>query len=179
MAEAHAQHGHNDGIIEGDNPLPRWWLGILAATIVFGYGYWVYYHVGGLAPGQIGEYERAQAEEARRAAAQKPATDELLQALAADPQTVGEGAKVFAQSCASCHGDRAEGKIGPNLTDGYWLHGGKPMDLHAIVQDGFLDKGMPAWGGQLGPTRTRAVVAYVVSLRGTNVPGKEPQGQPE
>ncbi len=37
---------------------------------------------------------------------------------------------------------------------------------------------MPAWMNQLGPTRVQAVVAYVLTLRNTDVTGKEPQGQP-
>ncbi|TPD49972.1 MAG: cytochrome C oxidase Cbb3, partial [Thalassolituus maritimus] len=32
--------GHSyDGIEELDNPLPRWWVGMFWATIVFGFGY--------------------------------------------------------------------------------------------------------------------------------------------
>ena len=36
--------GHEwDGIKELDTPMPRWWLGILYATIVWAIGYWVVY----------------------------------------------------------------------------------------------------------------------------------------
>ena len=35
---------------------------------------------------------------------------------------------------------------------------------------------MPAWGQVLGPTSTQQVVAYVLSLKDTNVPGKAPEG---
>ena len=36
--------GHEwDGIKELDTPMPRWWLGILWATIVWAIGYWVVY----------------------------------------------------------------------------------------------------------------------------------------
>jgi cytochrome c oxidase cbb3-type subunit 3 len=36
---------------------------------------------------------------------------------------------------------------------------------------------MPAWGPQLGLERVQAVVAYVLTLKDTNVPGgKAPQG---
>ena len=36
---------------------------------------------------------------------------------------------------------------------------------------------MPSWGPVLGPAKVSEVVAYVLSLRNTNVPGKEPQGE--
>ena len=36
--------GHEwDGIKELDTPMPRWWLGIFWATIVWAIGYWVVY----------------------------------------------------------------------------------------------------------------------------------------
>jgi hypothetical protein len=38
---------------------------------------------------------------------------------------------------------------------------------------------MPGWEAQLGPTKTSRVAAYVLSLKNTNVPGKERQGEEE
>jgi cytochrome c oxidase cbb3-type subunit 3 len=36
--------GHQwDGIKELNNPLPRWWLYVLYATILWSFGYWVVY----------------------------------------------------------------------------------------------------------------------------------------
>ena len=36
--------GHEwDGIKELDTPMPKWWLGIFYATIVWAIGYWVVY----------------------------------------------------------------------------------------------------------------------------------------
>ena len=36
--------GHEwDGIRELDTPLPRWWLGIFYATIIWSIGYWIVY----------------------------------------------------------------------------------------------------------------------------------------
>ncbi len=169
------EHQH-DGIREYDNPLPNWWLAIFIGTIVFGYGYWMHFHVAGTGQGLIAEYQAAEAEAARRAAATRPLTDEVLLALAKDPQTTASGEKVFAQNCVACHGAQGEGKIGPNLTDEFWIHGGKPTDIFGTVNKGWVDKGMPAWGPSLGAERVRAVVAFVLTRRGLNLPGKEPQG---
>ena len=56
--------------------------------------------------------------------------------------------------CVVCHADQGQGNIGPNLTDKYWIHGAQPVDNHRVVTEGVLDKGMAAWGRQLGPRRT-------------------------
>jgi len=68
--------------------------------------------------------------------------------------------------------------VGPNLTDKFWIHGAGPEDLLKAVNEGFPDKGMPPWGKMLGDEKTRNVVAFVLTLKGKNLPGKEPQGNP-
>ena len=50
------------------------------------------------------------------------------------------------------------------------------MDILRTVTDGVPAKGMAAWGGQLGPRRVEQVTAFVLSIRNTEVVGKEPQG---
>jgi cytochrome c oxidase cbb3-type subunit 3 len=104
-------------------------------------------------------------------------SNESLRLVSTLSDRVAEGRDIFMKHCVACHAERAQGNIGPNLTDQYWIHGGEPMDLHRTVMDGVLDKGMTAWGRQLGPRRVESVVAYVLTLRNTNEPGKEPQGE--
>ncbi|MEM9692366.1 MAG: cytochrome c, partial [Myxococcota bacterium] len=97
--------------------------------------------------------------------------------LVANAGSVSQGQKVFNTHCVTCHGDKAEGKIGPNLTDKFWLNGdGSLMSIYKVVDQGVADKGMVPWGGTLSPGDLRKVVAYVGSVRDTNIPGKEPQG---
>lgn len=171
-----------DDIEEMDNHLPNWWLFILWTTIIFSFGYWFYYHASGTGPGSLEAYkaEKAEAAEiARKIAASKPLSDEVLLALVQDPVALEQGKAQFTQQCASCHGQKGEGLIGPNLTDAFWLHGGKPMDIHKTVSDGVVAKGMPAWGPVLGAERVRSIVAYVLTIKNTQVPGKAPQGEPE
>jgi cytochrome c oxidase cbb3-type subunit 3 len=80
--------------------------------------------------------------------------------------------------CVQCHADRGQGNIGPNLTDDYWLSGGgKLEELYQIVSDGRPQQGMPNWGQKLRPLELAQVVAYVGTLRSTNVPGRAPQGR--
>jgi cytochrome c oxidase cbb3-type subunit 3 len=103
-------------------------------------------------------------------------TDESLLLMTSVPDRLAEGRALFEQFCVVCHASEGQGNVGPNLTDAYWLHGNKPLDIHKTVTEGVPDKGMAAWGNQLGPRRVQTVVAYVLTLIGKNVPGKAPQG---
>jgi cytochrome c oxidase cbb3-type subunit 3 len=163
-----------DGIEEADNRLPNWWLLTFYAAMVFAVGYWVYYH--SLAAGKL-PYAAYQHERSQQLEGGGDVSDEQLLALAADPLTVPEGKRVFETTCVPCHGERAEGKIGPNLTDAYWLHGASPTEIYTTIFDGVPDNGMQPWGGTLGPAKVKQVTAYVLSIMNSNVPGKEPQGE--
>jgi cytochrome c oxidase cbb3-type subunit III len=135
-------------------------------------------HVGRL-PRETFQMEMAAAAEAQLARMSTGGpTDESLALMATIPAKVAEGRKIFEQYCVVCHADQGQGLVGPNLTDNFWLHGSKPMDLHKVVTSGVPAKGMAAWGNQLGPARVEAAVVYVLSIRGKNLPGKAPGGQP-
>lgn len=170
-----------DGIQEHDNDLPRWWLWTFYGAILFSVGYWFHYHTFGVGAHPMAAYEAeqaavraAEADRIKKAGAVTPA---MLVALSRDAGTLEQGKAVFTTTCASCHGPSGGGVIGPNLTDAYWLHGGAPESVYTIIRDGFLAKGMPAWGPQLGEERVRAAAAYVISIKNTNVAGgKAPQG---
>ncbi len=169
-----------DGIREYDNPLPRWWVLIFWGSFIFAVGYFLWYTVLGKGKSRLEEYRedvaQAQALQEKRAASEK-VTEKGLEKLMQTPATVKAGSAVFHSRCVPCHGDHAQGIIGPNLTDSYWIHGnGTLMDIFNTVDKGVPDKGMPTWGKQLKPTELRAVVAYVGTLRNTNVKGKAPQG---
>lgn len=165
-----------DGILEADNRLPRWWLGIFFASSVFAAGYWITYEQWRFASYPAEQYREQIA--AAAASGEGEITDELLRLLAADDEIVRRGRGVFETNCVVCHGSRAEGNIGPNLTDGVWIHGGGPIDIHRTVHEGVGARGMPAWGAALGPRSVQAVTAYLLTLRDTNVPGRAPEGEP-
>ncbi len=173
-----------DGIIEHDNQLPRWWLYTLFLAMVFAAGYWSYYHSWDKGELPSKEYARVKAAElaaeAERMKAAAEVTPEMLATLVKDPKTVEQGKQIFEANCVTCHEQGGKGNVGPNLTDDYWLHGGKPMDIIKTVREGFTAKQMPAWGKTLGEPNVRAVAAYVITLKGTNVAGgKAPQGEKE
>ncbi|RMG42327.1 MAG: cytochrome oxidase subunit III [Candidatus Dadabacteria bacterium] len=184
MAERDELLEHNyDGIQEYDNDLPRWWLGIFVLTTIFAVGYIFYTH-SGMFESQKERLARRLAEiEALKSAKQKSSssaaiTEQALLALTKDKNALEEGKTIFAQKCAACHGQHGEGLIGPNLTDDYWLHGGKITDLVKVVTNGVLEKGMLAWKGVLKEDQINNVVAYIWTLHGTNpTNAKAPQGK--
>lgn len=169
-----------DGIQEFDNRLPNWWLFTLYGSIVFSVGYWLFYETFGVGLTQDAGWRReeeiaAQAQVEREMG--KEVTDESLLLLTKVPAQLEAGAKVFQQKCAQCHGAQGTGEIGPNLTDRFWLHGPAPLQIYGTVMNGVLDKGMQAWKDQLGPVRVRQVVAYVLSRKDLDLPGKPAQGK--
>jgi cytochrome c oxidase cbb3-type subunit 3 len=173
-----------DGIQEYDNELPRWWLYTLYGCVVFAIGYWAAYHSFQSADLPQAAYDK-QVAAARAAEAEKiknlgAVTPEALVTLSKDAATVEKGKQVFASTCALCHRADGGGNVGPNLTDDSWIHGGKPDQIYKTVDQGAAGTAMIAWGGQLGVEKTQAVVAYVLTLKGTNVKdGKAPQGTVE
>lgn len=171
-----------DGIREYDNPLPRWWVNIFWASFVFSIGYFIHYVIAekgeSVRDGYSAEVREAREREAQLAMGDK-VSEEGLAKLMANPSILADAKLLFGQRCSPCHGEQAQGKIGPNLTDNSWIHGrGKLMDIHEVVSNGVSAKGMPAWSRQLTPIELNKVVAYVGSLRGRNVPGKAPEGTP-
>jgi len=170
-----------DGIQEYDNPLPRWWVMIFWATIIFTPIYILFYHFG---PGLLEheKYERSvQAfyeRQAKELASMGEVTDDTLLTLKENPAMLSQGQQIFRTKCSPCHGMFGEGNIGPNLTDDYWIHGARPTNIYHTITEGVPDKGMLTWKNQLPPAKIMAVAAYVLTLHGTNPPNpKPPQGK--
>lgn len=167
-----------DGIQEMDSRLPNWWLWSFYLACIFAVFYWVNWHTLGTGDTPYEAYLKEQAVAAAKMAAEmqkNPITEEALLKARDNPAFVAEGRKIFEQICAQCHLPDASGKIGPNLTDRYWINGGRPMDIYNTVMNGGRpDKGMQAWKVN-GPLFVQRAVAYVLTLRNTNVPGKAPE----
>lgn len=168
-----------DGIQEYDNDLPRWWLWLFAITIIVAIVYPFIYDFG---PGEFAsetvDSEVAAIKQNNQLAAPAVSTSEqdLLQ-LVSQTNVINQGKDIYNTRCMPCHGDKGQGMIGPNLTDEYWIHGGKISEVRAIVVNGVLEKGMLAWKDQLTPDQINAVVAFVWSLYGSNPANpKAPEG---
>jgi cytochrome c oxidase cbb3-type subunit 3 len=186
-------HQDNDGIQEYDNPLPNWFLYMFLGSIVFACLYMAYYTghgwsvsrtagVGLNLPTSGAAYLLAvkRSEEALgKTPAAEPVGEALLAVLKA-PASISKGETVYRANCAACHGDQGQGIVGPNLTDKFWIHGGRPEAILASISEGFPDKGMPSWKPTLGGEKVRLATAYVMSLKGKPVTNpKAPQGVEE
>lgn len=167
-----------DGIREYDNPLPRWWLWIFYATILFVPFYYLAPGFMGEGPGMVAAYEADVAAHKAALPPQPAAMDDAtLLAVLSDADELKEGGEVFTKNCAACHRADGGGLIGPNLTDAAWIHGGSPSAIYQTISAGVLAKGMPAWDRILKPDELKEVTAYVLSLKGTNPPTpKAPEG---
>ncbi|HEX2592652.1 MAG TPA: cytochrome-c oxidase, cbb3-type subunit III [Rhizomicrobium sp.] len=170
--------GHEwDGITELNTPLPRWWLGIFYACIVWAIGYWILmpawptldgYTQGLLNHSQREDVANAVSDLAKgRAAREKALAHATLKQIQDNPDllqfAMAEGHSAFANNCAQCHGAGAQGFKGyPNLNDDVWLWGGTLADIQHTITVGVRSTAtdtrqsqMPAFGKDAILTETQ------------------------
>ena len=165
-------HVWDGDLAEYNNPLPRWWMWLFYATIVFALVYLALYPGLGKVPGALGWTSTgAYANEVRDFDARvQPLYAKYLamdpKAVAADPEARAMGERLFLNYCAQCHGSDAGGSKGfPNLRDRDWLYGGDPARIKESIASG-RNGVMPPFGAVLGDEGVRDVTAYVRSLSG-------------
>lgn len=184
-AEVDEDMGHDfDGIHELNNPTPPWWKWGFIFTVCFGIVYFWRTEITHSAPNQLEELAAAEekAAIAKEEYLKKAANniDENNVVLLTDANDIAAGQKIFVASCAPCHGPQGQGVVGPNLTDDYWLHGGKINDVFKTIKYGVADKGMKAWQEDFSPKQLAQLASFVKSIHGSNPPNpKEAQGQKE
>jgi len=184
--------GHEwDGIKELNKPLPKWWLYVFYATVVWAVGYWVLYPawptMAGYTKGVLGYSQRSvvsAAVEANRegqAKFRKAIAETELGEIRKDPEllrfAIAAAEANFGENCAGCHGRGAQGFEGyPNLNDDDWIWGGTLEDIHLTIQHGIRAdnddsrfNAMPRFGldGILPPEQINDVATYVMSLSGS------------
>ena len=182
--------GHSwDGIQEYNNPLPKWWVWVFYATIVWGIAYTVAYPawplVNQATAGLLGYSTRAEvAEDIARFEVQNAGINERLAgvelaSIADDAELYGyavsSGEAVFRTWCAQCHGSGAAGAVGyPNLLDDDWLWGGDMENIYLTINHGIRNEDdldsryseMPAFGEILDEAEIIQTVNYVQTLSG-------------
>ena len=90
--------------------------------------------------------------------------------LAADPEAVAAGGKLFDMHCAECHGQMAEGgKKGPNLRADQ-VQQASPGTLFWLLTNGVVRRGMPVWSKLPEPQRWQ-LVTFIKSLGAPLQPG--------
>lgn len=190
VAEADTTGHEWDGITELNEPLPKWWLYVFYATIVWAVGYWLLMPawplVSSYTKGWLGYSQRETvAEELEQAKAAKSGFRQQiagsdLAAINADPEllnfALAGGEAAFGDNCAPCHGRGAQGAFGyPNLRDDSWLWGGSLDAIHQTIEHGIRaddpktrTSQMPAFGrmGLLNATQVNDTAEFVLSLSG-------------
>jgi cytochrome c oxidase cbb3-type subunit 3 len=172
-----------DGIREYDKPMPRWWLVIFWASIVFAVGYVAAYPSLGSWKGLL-QIEREDGSTVNWTSVNEMQNDfdrnnsvfladyqkrfggQTIDELSDNSRALKVGQRLFLQNCAVCHGSNAKGNTGfPNLTDSDWLYGGSTDKIVETLHKG-RKGGMPAWREKLGEDGIKATAEYVMSLSG-------------
>jgi len=173
-------HEEYDGIKELDNPLPPWLKYIFYITIIISFAYLmrlVVFKDDTIIQKKEYSKEMAAARAKTEVAVKEEAVKTAAQPAMTQEQILAGGKVTFDKICYVCHGKFGEGLVGPNFTDDYWIHGDRPEDLKKVIVDGVIDKGMLSYKSQLSGKQIDQVIAYILSLHGTNPPNqKAPQG---
>ena len=185
--------GHSwDGIKELNNPLPRWWLYIWFATIIWAIVYMILMpalpalpglgtHTKGLrnhsdrdlVAAALSDLQSARAEQSARllkASLEEIETDRQLQQFA-----LAMGESLFGDNCATCHGAGGQGAWGyPGLADDVWLWDGQLQGIEYTIRHGIRHEAdpqtrfsmMPRFGadGLLDAAEIEALTDFVLSL---------------
>ncbi|HEX7982566.1 MAG TPA: PQQ-dependent sugar dehydrogenase [Duganella sp.] len=86
-------------------------------------------------------------------------------AQAAAPSVTAEN--LYQANCASCHGVKMEGGIGPTLGKHTWLHGEPTKaNLIKVISKGVPDKNMPAWSPALTAPQIALLASYIAAGAG-------------
>ena len=165
-------HVWDEDLVELNNPLPKWWLQLFYGTIAFAFIYLVIFGGLGNIPGVLGWSQEGQYEEQMKAANE---AQEVIfsryremdnETLIADAEANATGQRLFANSCAMCHGSDARGARGfPNLTDSDWLYGNSFDTVLQSIANGRVGA-MPVMVGGLDDKAITELVVYVQSLSG-------------
>ncbi|MFA6571655.1 MAG: cbb3-type cytochrome c oxidase N-terminal domain-containing protein [Bacteroidota bacterium] len=173
-----------DGIQEYNNPMPLWWIYLFILTIIWSFIYIFYYEISSIGDNSAQEYAKEMkiAEEKQLASIGGLSTNMSFSQADLNPITetsgLDAGKAVFIKNCVACHGKFGEGGVGPNLTDDYWIHGGKFENIATTIMNGVPEKGMITWKTVLKKAEILQVASYILTLRGTNPPNaKAAQGQ--
>ena len=178
-------HGF-DGIMELDNQLPKWWLGLFWIGVVYCVVYIIFYF------GGVGDFANADKEYEQEYKHQLAS----IAAYEADPKNIitidnatysqdniSAGEELFKANCVSCHLEGGKGGIGPNLTDNYWINQPEKTlfkNIFNVVENGSPNNpSMQAFGknGVLTGKDIQNVAAYVYHINQEQPPVTQDKGR--
>lgn len=182
-------HGF-DGIMELDNQLPKWWLGLFYFGLAYCAVYMVSYWTTDFAH-QAVEYDAEyKAQTASIAEYMKNTPPPTIDNAVYSPDNIAAGEEVFKTNCVSCHSAGGAGGIGPNLTDNTWINQPEKTlfkNVFHMVENGSPNNpAMQAFGknGVLTGFDIQNVAAYIYHINQEQPPittaqgGAAPQGTP-
>lgn len=83
-----------------------------------------------------------------------------------DSELIEQGAQIFAENCAVCHGDDGQGRVGATLAKD-WPSIRPDLRIRDTIERGIPGTFMPTWGiaygGPLNDQELDAVTAYILS----------------
>jgi len=179
-------HGF-DGIMELDNQLPKWWLGLFWFGVAFCIIYMMTYWLTDFA-NPIKEYDDEYKQQLASVEEYMKTVPQATQETAVfSEDNIEAGKEIFQTNCVTCHNPGGAGGIGPNLTDGFWINQPEKTlfkNVFHIVENGVAGTAMQAWGknGVLTGNDIQNVAAYVYHINQEQAPittaegGAAPQG---
>lgn len=144
--------GHEwDGIEELNTPMPRWWLWMFYASILWALVYAVLMPsiplLNSYFKGVLSQSDRVNVMQdlddlkSKRSGMMQKLTGANLEEIQADEDlfrfALAAGKSAFGDNCATCHGSGAQGFKGyPNLNDDIWIWGGTFDDIRTTLNYG-------------------------------------------
>ncbi len=181
--------GHEwDGIKELNTPLPKWWVYVFFACIVWAVGYWVAmpawpsltgytkgmlgYSSRGAVAADLNDLKKARGDKA--AALAKMSVDDIYKDGNLRSYAIAAGRTTFNENCSACHQFGGAGKLGayPTLADDEWIWGGTLAQIQETISLGVRataksrQSEMPKFGadGLLKADEIGAVSDFVLAL---------------
>ncbi|QDP85070.1 c-type cytochrome [Chryseobacterium sp. SNU WT5] len=182
-------HGF-DGIMELDNQLPKWWLGLFYFGLAYCAVYMVSYWTTDFAHQGVEYDAEYKAQTASIAEYMKNTPPPTIENAVYSPDNIAAGEEVFKTNCVSCHSAGGAGGIGPNLTDNTWINQPEKTlfkNVFHMVENGSPNNpAMQAFGknGVLTGFDIQNVAAYIYHINQEQPPittaqgGAAPQGTP-
>ncbi|MDH5655849.1 MAG: c-type cytochrome [Spirochaetia bacterium] len=161
-----------DGIVQADNKLPAWYVWTFIGTIIFAVVYMFMYHVTDDWT-QARAFKEDVAAHVEKFGSSSDSSGENLSAdknpFSGDADSIAAGEETFKAICAACHGQNAEGLVGPSLADSETLYGSSEKVVFNVIMDGRMEnlkqnppKGpMPAHKQSLGAKKVWQVISYL------------------
>lgn len=161
-------HEHNrpvhdfDGIVENRaNRPPVYFAVLFYGLIVWGIIFTAYFLLSGWSSEQEFKQKMTAHQEAVTG---RPSSPVPAVTAAAIEEEGPDGAALFAQNCAMCHGAGGEGGIGPALNTDDYQYGRSREAVEQSIGQG-RPGGMPSFGNRFSAAEVSALAGHVLSLR--------------